>query len=301
MSIATLLVELFTEELPPKVLKKLGDAFESKLRMELVDRGFVSEDDDVIGSTESGEFIATTLASSRRLAAVIPRVLAIAPDQVFTEKLMPVSVGLDRDGNATPALVKKLKAKSLSHLTPAGLVRESDGKADQLVYRGVAKGQSLQVALQAALEAAIADLPVPKVMSYQLADGKTTVQFVRPAHGLVALHGSQIVPVHALGLVAGRVTHGHRFQGATDIELQHAGEYETRLEKEGGVIASFDKRRAEIMRLLFAHAEQTGDTLGEPEDYEALLDEVTGLVERPTVYVGKFDTEFLEEIGRAHV
>ena len=152
---------------------------------------------------------------------------------------------------------------------------ESDGKVDQLIYRGVAKGQTLQVALQAALAEAIAALPVPKVMSYQLADGVTTVQFVRPAHGLVAIHGTAVVPIHALGLEAGRTTHGHRFQGAVDIELQHADEYEARLHNEGGVIAGFEKRRNEIERLLFVHAEQGGDTLGERENYLALLDEVT--------------------------
>ena len=283
MSTATLLVELFTEELPPKALKRLGDAFAESISTGLHSRGLLESNHQM-----------HMFATPRRLAVTITNVRAIAPDESFSEKLMPVAVGLDKDGKATPALLKKLAAKSLSHVEPSQLLRESDGKAEQLIYRGIAKGQSLHVGLEAALALAISGLPVPKVMSYQLADGVTTVQFVRPAHGLVALHGEEIIPVHALGLTAGRTTHGHRFQGAADIELKDADEYESRLENEGGVIASFDKRRAEIMRLLFAHAEQAGDTLGEPEDYAALLDEVTGLVERPTVYVGKFDAEFLE-------
>ena len=283
MSTATLLVELFTEELPPKVLKKLGDAFASSIQQGLSKRGLLAP-----GAT------ATMFATPRRLAAHITHVLHVGADEAFTEKLMPVSIGLDKDGNATPALQKKLAAKSLGHLQPKDLLRESDGKVDQLIYRGVAKGQSLQVALQSALAEAIATLPVPKVMSYQLADGVTTVQFVRPAHGLVAIHGTDVVPIHALGLEAGRTTHGHRFQGAVDIELQHADEYEARLENEGGVIASFEKRRNEIERLLFVHAEQGGDTLGEREDYVALLDEVTALIELPTVYAGKFEAEFLD-------
>ena len=283
MSAATLLVELFTEELPPKALKKLGDSFASSIHQGLSESGLLEAD-----------AAATMFATPRRLAVQITRVRDVGVDEEFSEKLMPVSVGLDKDGNATQALQKKLAAKSLGHLQPADLRRESDGKVDQLVYRDIAKGQSLLVALLSALEAAIAGLPVPKIMSYQLADGVTTVQFVRPAHGLVALHGADVVPVHALGLEAGRTTHGHRFQGTVDIELKYADEYEARLENEGGVIASFEKRRTEIMRLLFAHAEQTGDTLGEAEDYIPLLDEVTGLVERPTVYVGKFDAEFLE-------
>jgi glycyl-tRNA synthetase beta chain len=143
------------------------------------------------------------------------------------------------------------------------------------------------------LEEAIKNLPVPKVMSYQLTDGATTVQFVRPAHALMALHGANVVPVTALGLTAGRTTHGHRFQGAVNIELMHADEYESRLEAEGGVTPSFDKRKAEIESQLRETAEQHGANLGPTEDYAALLDEVTALVERPTVYVGAFETEFL--------
>ncbi len=283
MSSATLLVELFTEELPPKALKKLGDAFASGIHAGLKKRGLVDD-----------SAAATMFATPRRLAVQISAVRSVAPDESFAEKLMPVAVGLDADGNATAALLKKLAAKSLSHLTPADLLREGDGKAAQLVYHGVSAGQSLQVGLQSALEEAIAGLPVPKVMSYQLADGQTTVQFVRPAHGLVALHGSDVVALHALGLDAGRATHGHRFQGAADIALNDAGEYEARLEKEGGVIAGFERRKREIHRMLRERADEQTTTLGEPDDYEALLDEVTALVEMPTVYVGSFDREFLE-------
>ncbi len=282
MSVATLLVELFTEELPPKALKKLGDAFAESIFAGLKKRTLLEADS-----------AATLFATPRRLAVAISNVHAVAPDEAFVEKLMPVSIGLDKEGKATPALSKKLAAKSLAHIDPATLARESDGKVEQLVYRGMAKGQTLQAGLQSALEEAIAALPVPKVMTYQLADGHTSVQFVRPAHGLVALYGANIVPVSVLGLNAGRTTHGHRFQGAADIELAHASEYEARLEKDGAVIASFDKRRKEIERLLFERAEEHGSSLGEREDYLALLDEVTALVERPAVYSGAFEAEFL--------
>ena len=293
----TLLVELFTEELPPKALKKLGDAFASSIANALKARGLAGGEpiSDIQKSNSStGEaFEAKMFATPRRLAVSISHVLSVAADQAFTEKLMPVAVGLDRDGNATPALLKKLAAKSLSHIDVATLERENDGKADQLIYRGTAAGQSLQQGLQAALEDAIKNLPVPKVMSYQLTDGATTVQFVRPAHALVALHGANVVPVTALGLTAGRITHGHRFQGAADIELKHADEYESRMEKEGGVVANFDKRKAEIESQLRETAELHGANLGPTDDYAALLDEVTALVERPTVYVGAFENEFL--------
>lgn len=283
----TLLVELFTEELPPKALKKLRDAFASSVIEGLKDRGLIS-------NSNIGEpFETKVFATPRRLAVLVPHVLNVAADKGFVEKLMPVAVGLDKDGNATPALLKKLAAKNIAHIDIATLEREHDGKADQLIYRGTAAGQSLQQGLQAALEDAIKNLPVPKVMSYQLADGATTVQFVRPAHALTVLHGADVVPVTALGLAAGRMTHGHRFQGAANIELQHADEYETRLEKEGGVVAGFDQRKADIEVQLRETAEQHGANLGPTDDYAALLDEVTALVERPTVYVGAFETEFL--------
>lgn len=277
-----LLVELFTEELPPKVLRKLGEAFANSIADGLRARG-------LIGDTAT----VTPYATPRRLAVTITEVHADGRDETYAEKLMPVAVGLDGAGNATPALTKKLAAKGLAHIDIKTLARESDGKTDQLVYRGVKRGLPLVAALQVALDEAITALPVPKLMSYQLADGATTVQFVRPAHGLVALHGTALVPIGALGLYAGRVTHGHRFQGAKNIELAHADDYEVALQKQGHVIASFTKRRYEIERLLRQREEECGDTLGDKIGYDALLDEVTALVEQPSVYVGQFESEFL--------
>jgi glycyl-tRNA synthetase beta chain len=131
-------------------------------------------------------------------------------------------------------------------------------------------------------------------MGYQLADGATTVHFVRPAHGLVALHGTEVLPVSALGLAAVRVTHGHRFQGARDVALASADEYATRLRAEGGVVAGFAERRSAILLALVEAARREGASLGPEADYAALLDEVTALVEMPAVYVGRFEREFLE-------
>jgi glycyl-tRNA synthetase beta chain len=148
----------------------------------------------------------------------------------------------------------------------------------------------LAVALQAALEEAIASLPIPKLMSYQLADGETTVQFARPAHGLVALHGKDVVPVEALGLKSGRAIQGHRFQGRRDIALEDSDSYERTLEREGSVVADFSARRAMIARELEEKSRAFTNAFAAPE---ALLDEVTALVERPAVYVGGFDAEFL--------
>jgi len=174
---------------------------------------------------------------------------------------------------------------------PDALFVQSDGKADAIFFRTLAKGPSLQVGLQGALEDTIEDLPIPKVMSYQLADGWSSVNFVRPAHGLVALHGSEVVPVTALGLAAGRATRGHRFESRVDpIVIQHADHYAQQLESQGAVIASFEHRRAEIVRQLQHCAAELHLV---PIDDEALLDEVTALVERPNVLACRFEPEFL--------
>ena len=280
---ATLLVELFTEELPPRALGRLGEAFASLVEAGLRKRGFLGE-----------ACAATAFATPRRLAVSLTDVLAATAPKSVEVKLMPVAVGLSGDGQPTPALRRKLAASGLEGLDPASLKRRLDGKAETLFADAVAPAVALADGLQAALEEALAGLPIPKVMSYQLSDGATTVQFVRPAHGLVALHGTEIVKVSVLGLAAGRVTHGHRFQGARDIALAGADEYAGRLSAEGGVLAGFGERRAAILEALSAAAAREGATLGEPGDYAALLDEVTALVEMPTVYAGRFEREFLE-------
>jgi glycyl-tRNA synthetase beta chain len=205
---------------------------------------------------------------------------------------MPASVGLDADGNATPALAKKLAALGADASAVANLRRENDGKADILFYDSMAKGATLAEGLQKALEAALAALPIPKVMTYQLADGWSSVNFVRPAHGLVALHGTDVVPLSILGLTSGRETHGHRFEAAVDpVVFANADEYAAKLATEGAVIASFAERRAEIARQLEVAAAKAG---GKPIDDDALLDEVTALVERPNVLIGQFEQEYLE-------
>jgi glycyl-tRNA synthetase beta chain len=284
----TLLVELFTEELPPKALKKLGDAFANSIFDYLKTDNFLEPASQL-----------TAFASPRRLAAQITNVAAESRARKLRQKWMPVSVALSKDGKPSAALEKRLRNIYNSEINLLSILetdfkQEPDEKGVLTLFQDImAAGRSLNRGLQEALDEAVRTLPVPKVMSYQLADGATTVQFVRPAHALVALHGANVVPVTALGLSAGRTTHGHRFQGAANIELKHADEYESRLEKEGDVVASFDKRKAEIESQLRENAEQHGANLGPSADYEALLDEVTALVERPTVYVGAFETEFL--------
>ena len=278
-----LLVELFVEELPPKALKKLGDAFASVLLEQLKAQGLTASDS-----------VLTPFASPRRLAAHITAVAAQAPDKAVSQKLMPVAVGLDASGHATPALLKKLAALGADASVVSNLKRMPDGKAEALFYDSTVKGANLAEGLQKALLEAIAKLPIPKVMTYQLADGWSDVKFVRPAHGLVALHGSDVVPIEALGLQSGNTTHGHRFEALVDpVVLSHADSYAETLQKDGAVMASFAGRRAEIVRQLAAAAAKIGGGVQAIDD-DALLDEVTGLVERPNVLVCEFEKEFLD-------
>ena len=275
-----LLIELFVEELPPKALKKLGEAFGAALLSGLRARGLATEQSAVNG-----------FASPRRLAARISHVLPRGVDQAQSVKLMPVAVALGADGQPTPALLKKLAALGADASAVPSLKRQLDGKADALFLDSVRPGATLAAGLQAALDEAIAKLPIPKVMQYQLADGWSSVKFVRPAHGLVALHGADVVPVAALGLTSGRQTRGHRFEAAVDpVVLQHADHYEHQLAEQGAVIADFAARRGEIVRQLAAVAAREGL---KPIDDEALLDEVTALVERPNVLLCRFEREFL--------
>ncbi|MCU4118284.1 glycine--tRNA ligase subunit beta [Variovorax sp. N23] len=287
MTSKNLLVELFVEELPPKALKKLGDAFAGVLRDQLV----------ALGLADAGTVL-TSYASPRRLGAHLTNVVAQAADKAVSQKLMPVAVGLDAAGNATPALLKRLGALGADASAVPGLKRAMDGKAEALFYESTAQGATLAEGLQKALADAIAKLPIPKVMSYQLENGElpgwTSVSFVRPAHGLVALHGGDVVPVEALGLTAGRETHGHRFEAKVDpVVLRDAGSYALQLEEEGAVIAGFEARRTEIARQLTLAAAKVGGG-AKPIDDDALLDEVTALVERPNVLVCSFEREFLD-------
>lgn len=284
MNASNLLVELFVEELPPKALQKLGEAFGAVLFEQLKAQGLLA----------SSESRLTAYASPRRLAAHITEVLPQAEDKAVSQKLMPVAVGLDAAGQPTPALLKKLAALGADASAVAGLQRQGEGKAEALFYASTVKGVVLTDGLQKALDETIAKLPIPKVMRYQLQDGWTSVNFVRPAHGLVALHGTQVlIGVKALGLSAGNATHGHRFEAKVDpVVIRDADSYAEQLREEGAVIASFAERRAEIVRQLQAAAARVGGGV-RPIDDEALLDEVTALVERPNVLVCEFEKEFL--------
>jgi glycyl-tRNA synthetase beta chain len=284
----SLLVELLVEELPPKSLKKLGDAFAQTLAGSLKAQGLAGDHSAI-----------TAYATPRRLAVHVSAVRAQATDRAVTHKLMPASVALDAAGKPSPALLKKLAALGADASVLPQLERRPDGKAEVLFWTTNVHGAMLAAGLQVALDETLTKLPISKVMSYQLESGTgpdfqpgwTSVHFVRPAHGLVALHGADVVSVTALGLTAGRQTKGHRFEARVDpVVLQDADHYAHQLEQQGAVIAAFEHRRAEIVRQLQHAAAPLGLT---PIDDDALLDEVTALVELPNVLLCEFDREFL--------
>ena len=282
-----LLVEMLVEELPPKALENLGEAFGRVLTRKLTDLGLIA-----------GPGASTVYASPRRLAVHVRDVAPRAPDKAQSHKLMPVSVALDASGKATPALLKKLQALGSADVAVADLRRALDGKAEALFLDSTLQGATLADGLQVALHEAITKLPIPKVMTYQLESdcdlpGWSSVSFVRPAHGLVALYGPDVVDVHALGLKSGRTTLGHRFEApVSPVVLAHADDYAATLLRDGAVIAAFSERRAEIERQISLACIRVGGGVQVVPD-AALLDEVTALVERPNVLVCEFDAEFL--------
>jgi glycyl-tRNA synthetase beta chain len=288
MTNKNLLVELFVEELPPKALKKLGDAFAGVLFDQLKSQGLTHADSKL-----------TSFASPRRLAAHVTAVALQGADKAVSQKLMPVSVGLNVDGKATPALLKKLQALGVDEGAVGGLKIAMDGKAEALFYESTAKGATLAEGLQKALTEAIAKLPIPKVMSYQLESGCelpgwSSVSFVRPAHSLLALHGADVVPITALGLKSGNSTQGHRFEAAkSPVVIADADAYASTLLTDGTVMASFADRKAEIVKQLAKAAAKVGGGC-QPIDDDALLDEVTALVERPNVLICEFEKQFLD-------
>ena len=275
-----LLVELVCEELPPKALKKLGESFAATLVASLHAQGLVGAD-----------ALAKSFASPRRLGVHVEGVSAKAADRALQQKLMPAAVAFDKDGNASPALLKKLASLGFGPEAVRSLKRLPDGKAESLFVDQTVAGATLAEGLQKAIDETLAKLPIPKVMTYQLEDGWTDVKFVRPAHRLVALHGADVVPVTALGRAADRVTQGHRFEAkSATISVRDADSHAAQLADEGAVIASFAERRAEIVRQLVAAAAREGL---KPIEDDALLDEVTALVERPNVLTCRFEQDFL--------
>jgi glycyl-tRNA synthetase beta chain len=278
---ATLLLEVFTEELPPKSLRRLGEAFSEGIFSALKSAGLVSDSSQVTG-----------YATPRRLAVQITNVLSQAPDYPVREKLLPTAIAFDAQGQATAPLLKKLSALGYANIDLSTLEKAGEGKNEALYLNIIAKGAELKLSSQTALEQTLSKLPIAKMMHYQVLqkDGQLAdVQFARPAHRIVALHGDQVINLSSLGIDAANQTEGHRFLAPGTLTIQSADQYENDLESKAKVIPSFMKRRAQIESALTQAA--GNDRVLMPE---SLLDEVTALVEWPVVYECHFDPEFLE-------
>src|SRR2546426_452593 len=262
----SLLVELLTEELPPKALSSVSQSFADEIINGLVRHQLKLRD-------FAGRRV---FATPRRLATLIPEVLREAPDRA--SEVVGPSV------KAPPEAVAGFARKNGIEI--AALERRDTPRGAVFVARVTSKGAVLDAVLADVVNDATRKLPIPKVMRW----GEGEAQFVRPVHRLVMMHGKRVVPGTVLGLPAGNTTSGHRFMGAASIRLSNAGEYEAKLRKDR-VIADFAARKSEIDRQLQAEAKRQKAGLG---DYQDLIDEVAALVEFPAIYPGTFDASFLE-------
>jgi glycyl-tRNA synthetase beta chain len=260
-----LLVEILTEELPPKSLRALSEAFAARLSAELQSDRFLPE-----------PVAAWAFATPRRLAVLIASVNERSPD---SERDVP-----GPSVSAPPQAVSGFAKKS--GVTVEELKKARGAKGEVYVARVRTAGVALADVLAAKVDAALRALPVAKMMRWSSGDA----QFVRPVHGLVMLHGKTVVPGSVLGLQAGNRTRGHRFMSTGEIVLSRADEYQESLHAHK-VIAGFEPRKAAIDGMLQRAAKQQSGALGE---YRDLLEEVTALVEFPAVYAGAFDRAFLE-------
>jgi glycyl-tRNA synthetase beta chain len=271
----TLLVELLTEELPPKALYTLGEAFKRGVVAGLAEAKFI--DNDIAASLD-------VLATPRRLAVLVADVIDVQAEQTVERKGPYVAQGLLADGQAGPALQGFLRSCGA---TLEQLSRGQDGKGEFFLFRSTKAGESLDRHLAEIVLAALKKLPTPKLMRW----GDRDEQFVRPVHGLVMMHGRRLVPGTVLGMTSSASTQGHRFLGAGAIALGSAGDYAQRLEQDGRSLVAFGRRRAKIHEALQQAALKNEGAL--PSDIGPLLDEVTALVEYPAVYTGRFDPAFL--------
>ncbi|WP_288842602.1 glycine--tRNA ligase subunit beta [uncultured Deefgea sp.] len=271
----TLLIELLTEELPPKALPKLGAVFAESIFAELQKMGFVPADTAYV-----------TFASPRRLAVSIPNVAAVQPEQAIEKRGPAVAAGF-KDGQPTPALLGFARSCGLTADAVNSLEKLHDGKQDVFVFRMSKPGQTLNEVLAGIVAAALKKLPAPKLMRWGDRDG----QFIRPVHGLMMLHGDDLIAGQILHLNSRRSTLGHRFLSSGELVLSSADDYARMLKAQGYVIASFTERRALIGEQLQAAAAALNATIAADD---ALFDEVTALVEWPVVLKGGFEAEFLD-------
>ncbi|HEB82240.1 MAG TPA: glycine--tRNA ligase subunit beta [Gammaproteobacteria bacterium] len=265
-----LLIELGTEELPPKALKKLSEAFAGGIVDGLKKAGF-----------EVGEY--ETFAAPRRLAVLVKALADAQPDRDVERKGPSLKAAYDADGKPTKALVGFARSCGVE---PEQLQQQETDKGVWLVFRATEKGQPLSALIEDIINQSLHRLPIPKRMRW----GSSDVEFVRPVHWVVLMYGEQVIDAEILGLKTGSSSRGHRFHAPGAIELAHASQYSERLKSDGYVIAGFDARREQIRRQVTEAVKALG---GEAILDEDLLDEVTALNEWPVAVAGAFEETFL--------
>ncbi len=271
MKPADLLVEIGTEELPPKALRGLMDAFATNLG------GAIDE-----ARLEHGDVHA--YASPRRLAVIVEKLAASQEDRRLSQKGPPVSVAYDDDGNPLPPATAFAKKCGVD---VAELGRVKTDKGEWLAAETVEKGETSAALLPALIEQALADLPIPRRMRW----GAGEAEFVRPIHWVVVLHGTEVIDGSVMGIACGNTTMGHRFHSRGPITISAPSAYLETLEREGRVIADFGVRRELVRKGVEASAIEAK---GHIVDGESLYDEVAALVEWPVPVLGRFDEAFLE-------
>ena len=263
------LVELGTEELPPKALKSLGEAFATQFEAALTqaDLSFDS---------------VSWFAAPRRLAVYVSGLAEGQADKVVEKRGPAVSAAFDADGNPTKAAQGWARGNGIDVADAERLVTD---KGEWLLHKAYVPGQSVAELLEGLINQAVSKLPIPKPMRW----GNYNTQFIRPVHTLCVLYGSEVVNVSVLGLTSGRVVQGHRFHGEGRFELDHADNYASALEQQY-VLADFEARKDKVRQQL----EDAAQSLSLKPDYnEDLLEEIASLVEWPVVLQAGFDEAFL--------
>lgn len=268
---ADFLVEIGTEELPPKALRTMMLAFASGLERLLTKHRI-----------EHGAI--TGLASPRRLAVIVNQLAALQDDREIAAKGPPLTIAFDAAGKATPAALAFAKKCSVS---VSELGRTKTSKGEWLCWHTTETGADTASLLPGIIEEALQDLPIPRRMRW----GDSAVEFVRPVHWVIMLHGKSLVAGKVLGCNSGRITRGHRFLSSGDIEIGAATEYVRTLQTRGFVLVDFSLRQQKIVDEVTAAAATAGGTVAADD---GLYEEVAALTEWPVIMTGRFDEAFLE-------
>ncbi|OOE38075.1 glycine--tRNA ligase subunit beta [Salinivibrio kushneri] len=278
MATQNFLIELGTEELPPTALRTLAEAFASQFEAQLKDADLSHQG-------------ITWYASPRRLALKVAALSDRQPDKVVEKRGPAVKAAFDADGNPTKAAMGWARGNGID---VSEAERLKTDKGEWLLYRQHVPGQAIDALLPVLADNALSKLPIPKPMRW----GDKDTQFIRPVKTLVMLYGDTLIEGTILGVASDRVIRGHRFMGESSLTLDHADQYPERLEREGKVMADYEKRKALIIKDAKAAADAVG---GVAELDDDLVEEVTSLVEWPVVLTASFENKFLKVPSEALV